>query len=964
MNSFIVVDFETTGTHAKQGDRIIQIGAVTIEDGQIIEQFSTLVNPEQPIPPFITTLTGITNEMVADAPVMEEVLPAFLRLLDGRTFVAHNASFDLNFLQEALLSQGYYPFDGDSIDTVELARFLLPMQESYRLVELAGEFEIQHENPHQADSDAMATAKLFLHLLDLLRELPLVTIQRLQLLVSSFRSDIGKLLTHMEMEKMLTLSFDEAKAPETPMEDDAWDIYRQIALRKRPVGPPVKQELPELSYEFEVFLESLMGEEGTLFQTQPGFRRREEQEAMIRAIYEAIADHVHLFVEAGTGTGKSLAYLIPSVLWAKMNQQQVTISTHTLQLQEQLFQKDIPNLQEALPFGIQVAQLKGRGNYICMRKFEQALLEPTDSTHEMMLSKAQIVTWLTQTETGDYEEISLPPVGNLLWQQIKSDTHSCLNRHCPWFSRCFYFRAKDRAREADLVIVNHALLVSDMQTGSNILPSSDVVIIDEAHQLEEVASQHLGLDYSTVQLVHLLDRLEVDEENGMLDSYGRELIEWNPTLYQSVEELRHDLRRLHVQTKENGLQWTQLLYHWALKRAKETTEIGRATIRYKLTDFHGKDERIRKSTDKLLLSLTQLAEKLELYLNLTKSVEDTVSYPIRSYQTNIRGLLEEMKQTAEAIHLLLAEERPDLVKWMEIESRTSRKHLFLFSSPLDIAEAMKDHLFEKKRSVILTSATLTVKNSFDYLVDRLGFDPKQPENYRTLNLPSPFHYEEQGLLLLPSDLPSIAESEGQYLEAVIQGCLDVILAAEGRTLILFTSYAMLRQVYDGLKSRMPDEEGITLLGHGIDSSNRTKLVRKFQREPKTVLLGTSSFWEGVDIPGEALSCLIIVRLPFAPPNHPLTEGRSEKLKEEKKNPFMTLSLPHAIIRFKQGVGRLIRHHQDRGVIVVFDSRIVESRYGRSFLKSLPPFQTQTGPWIQLRERIKPFLAGMVMDEPS
>ncbi|MGD8189245.1 ATP-dependent DNA helicase DinG [Brevibacillus ginsengisoli] len=964
MNSFIVVDFETTGTHPKQGDSIIQIGAVTIEDGQIIEQFSTLVNPGQPIPPFITVLTGITDEMVADAPVLEEVLPEFLRLLDGRTFVAHNASFDLNFLQEALLSQGYYPFDGDSIDTVELSRFLLPMQESYRLVELADEFEIQHENPHQADSDALATAELFLHLLQLLKELPLVTIQRLQLLVSSFRSDIGKLLRHMEMEKMLSLSFEEAEQAIDSTKDEQWDIYRQLALRKRPNILSAKSDPLYSDYELEVFLESLLGEGGTLSKTQTGYQRREEQEAMIRAIYEAITDEVHLFVEAGTGTGKSLAYLIPSVLWAKMNQQQVMISTHTIQLQEQLFQKDIPNLQQALPFELKVAQLKGRGNYICLRKFEHALLEPTESTHEMFLAKAQIVTWLTQTVTGDYEELSLPPAGNLLWQQIKSDTHSCLNRHCPWFSRCYYFQAKERTRDADLVIVNHALLVSDMQAESNILPPSDVMIIDEAHQLEDVASQHLGLNYSTVQLVQLLDRLEVDEENGMLDSYGRELIEWRPALFQSVENARHELRQSHIQAKEDASQWTQLLYHWALKRAKETTEIGRATIRYKLSDFYGKDERIRKTSDKLIVSLTRFAEQLEAYLNLTKSVEDTFTYSIRSYQTNMRGLLEEIKQTTQAIHILLVEEREDLVKWMEIESRTSRKHLFLFSSPLDIAEAMREQLFEKKRSVILTSATLTVKNSFDYLVERFGFDPKQSKNYRTLSLPSPFHYEEQGLLLLPADLPSIAESDGQYLNAVIQGCIDVILAAQGRTLILFTSYSMLRQVYDGLKTRLPDEEGITLLGHGIDSSNRNKLVRKFQREPRTVLLGTSSFWEGVDIPGDALSCLIIVRLPFAPPNHPLTEGRSEKLKEEKKNPFMALSLPHAIIRFKQGVGRLIRHHQDRGVIVVFDTRIVESRYGRSFLKSLPPFQTKTGTWTQLREMIRPFLNGMLVDEES
>lgn len=961
MNRFIVVDFETTGTQPKNGDSIIQIGAVIIEDGQIIDQFSTLVNPMQPIPPFISALTGITDEMVENAPTLEEVLPEFLRLLNGRTFVAHNVFFDLQFLQEALLSQGYYPFDGDLIDTVELARFLLPMQESYRLVELADEFNIQHDNPHQADSDALATALLFLKLLEMLRELPLVTIQRLQMLVASFRSDIHKLLTSVEMEKMVAIPL-EPTDHVNDTNEEKWDIYRQLALKKRPV-PLTAEAKAYTDFELDVFLESLIGYGGTLSQVYPEYRRREEQEAMIRAIYEAMNDGVHLFVEAGTGTGKSLAYLIPSILWAKQNQEQVMISTHTIQLQEQLFHKDIPHLQKALPFPLTAAQLKGRGNYICLRKFEQSLTDQTDTTHEMMLAKAQLVTWLTQTETGDYEEISLPPAGTLLWQQIRSDAHSCMNRHCPWFSRCYYFRAKERTREADLVIVNHALLASDMQAEGHVLPPSQVIIIDEAHQLEDVASQHLGVDYSTVQLVQLLDRLEPDHDTGILAVFGNELSEAKPFLADQVLDKLGSLRQHHLNAREIAQQWSQLLYHWALKRAKET-EIGRATIRYQLADFHDRDERIVKSSDKLVKLLNNLAAQLEEYLGLAKIADEVPSYTLRSVKTNLEGLVEELKKTAETIHLLLLENQPGLVKWIEIESRTSRKHLFFYASPLDVADALKEQLFAKKHSVILTSATLTVKNSFDYLLERFGMDASEPEQFRTLSLPSPFRYEEQGLMLLPSDLPSIAENENIYLEAVIQGCLDVTRAAEGRTLILFTSYSMLHQVYEGMKARLGEEEGFTLLGHGIDSSNRNKLVRKFQRSPKSVLLGTSSFWEGVDIPGEALSCLIIVRLPFTPPNHPLLEGRSEKLKAERKNPFMTLSLPHAIIRFKQGIGRLIRHHHDRGVIVVFDSRIVESKYGRSFLKSLPPFQTKTGPWPDLREMIKPFLNGMVLNDET
>ncbi|MGC5324602.1 ATP-dependent DNA helicase DinG [Brevibacillus sp. SYSU BS000544] len=965
MDRFIVVDFETTGTHPKNGDTIIQIGAVVIEDGQILDQYTTLVNPNQPIPPFITSLTGITDEMVADAPSMEEVLPDFLRYLDGRTFVAHNASFDLNFLQEALLGQGYYPFDGYVLDTVELARFLLPMQESYRLVELADSFDIQHENPHQADSDALATSELLLHLLLILKEMPLITIQRLQMLVNTFRSDIGALLRHVEMEKMMTCSFD-PEAPTEQSEDENWDTYRQIALRKQKKHwIETKQTFAHM--EIDVLLESLMGEGGALHRENPSFQRRDEQEAMIRAIYAAMDDEVHLFAEAGTGTGKSLAYLIPSILWAKLNQEQVVISTHTIQLQEQLFAKDIPLLQKVLPFDMRAAQLKGRGNYLCLRKFEQTLNDSSDSSHEVMLAKAQIVTWLTQTETGDYEEISLPPAASNLWQQVKSDTHSCLHRHCPWFSRCFYYQAKERAREADLIIVNHALLVSDMDADGGIIPKTPVVIIDEAHQLEEVASQHLGIEYSTAQLMYLLERLETDQEQAILNVYSNELNEWDSSLSTFVQEQMETIRRTHIKARETYLQWSQLLYHWALKRAKETIDIGRATVRYRVGDFSDRNARIITSSEKCKKELAELGANLEELLAPIQKPEKPLSFGVKRCKTDLEGIVQDVKRTIETIHTLLIQDDADLVKWMEIESRTSRKHLFLYALPLHIGQTMREQFFAEKRSVILTSATLTVKNSYDYLLERLGFDANQEQNYRTVTLPSPFDYEQQGLLLLPSDLPSISENERMYLDAVTQGCVDVVRAAEGRTMILFTSYSMLRQVYEGMKQLLSEEEGYTLLGHGIDSSNRSKLVRNFQRESKAVLLGTSSFWEGVDIPGKDLSCLVIVRLPFTPPNHPLLEGRSERLKEEKKNPFMSLSLPQAIIRFKQGVGRLIRHHMDQGVIVVFDSRIVESRYGRSFLASLPPFQTKTGPWVSLREMITPFLdpqKRMVAEEES
>ncbi|MED4581369.1 ATP-dependent DNA helicase DinG [Brevibacillus choshinensis] len=959
MNRLLVVDFETTGSHPRQGDSIIQIGAVAIDDGQVTDSFSTLVNPGQPIPPFITQLTGISEEMVADAPSLEEVFPRLLRMLDGRAFVAHNASFDLQFLQEALLSQGYYAFDGYVLDTVELSRVLMPTQNSYRLGELASELDIEHENPHQADSDAMATAQLFLYLMDILENMPLVTIQRLQMLVSSFRSDIDALLRYVEMEKMATIpQLDAEISPSEP--SGMWDIYRQLALRKREekltasFQRPEHKEVPEIP--FAEMLEGVIGEQGTMPVHVPGYQRRNAQEAMMHAVFEAMEDGTHLLIEAGTGTGKSLGYLLPGIIWAKQNQQQLVVSTNTIQLQEQLFTKEILTLQQTLPFEFTASTLKGRGNYLCLRKFEQALEEPVEgSSQEMRLVKGQMLTWLTQTQTGDVEELSMPPTGQMFWQQVKSDTGSCLNRACPWFSRCYYFQAKDRAKDADVLIVNHALLISDLKAENRILPPYEVAIIDEAHHLEDAATQHMGKQFTTTQLLFLFDRASV-EEGGVLSRLAEEWESWLGAPQPFVSEQLAELRQLSSQLRDKAQHWTQLLYAWASDRAEETTDAGRETVRYRMESFSGKHERIKKSTSKLIESMTAFAEVLERLVQGIPS-EEKPPFALRSLRTDLLGLLNEWQKVVELLHFFLLEQDPGYVYWMEVESRTARKQVHLWAALLKVSDSLSEPLFAQKQSLILTSATLTVKNSFSYVMSRFGLDQLPESRVRTLSLPSPFAYDQQGLLLIPADFPAPAKENDQtYLDAVVQGCIDVVKASKGRTMILFTAHSMLRLVYYAMKERFANaEESYTLLGHGIDSNNRSKLVGLFQTIEKSVLLGTSSFWEGVDIPGEALSALVIVRLPFTPPNHPVYQGRAELLKTEGKNAFMSMALPQAVIMFKQGVGRLIRHHLDRGVVIVLDTRVVESRYGRSFLQSLPPYQVESGPWPTLRERIATFL---------
>lgn len=470
----------------------------------------------------------------------------------------------------------------------------------------------------------------------------------------------------------------------------------------------------------------------------------------------------------------------------------------------------------------------------------------------------------------------------------------------------------------------------------------------------------MGLHYSTVQLQFLMERLHVETPDRLLSQLMYEYTVYIKEKQDDVREIEQNLLKMHADWRDSVQHWSQLLYQWALKQTSETNEIGRISVRYKKRKFQGKKAKIVESCKRVIAHALDYAKEMEqLITRISDDTKENRPYVLGSLLTDARGLFEDTRRAAERLHTLFLADEPRYVYWMELESRTSRKHVYFFAAPLEVAGPLVEKLFQDRRSLTLTSATLTVKHSFDYMKECYGLDRLPPERVRTLALNSPFEYQKQGLVLIPSDFPSLGKGMEQvYLDSVIQGCADVIRASSGRTLILFTSYTMLRQVYEGIKELL-DGEGFTLLGHGIDSSNRTKLIKKFKESDQAVLLGTNSFWEGVDVPGHALSSLVIVRLPFLPPNHPVLEARSEQIKEEGRNPFMSLALPHAVIRFKQGVGRLIRHHRDKGVIIVFDARVIEARYGRAFLQSLPPFQMETGPWTTLREQITPFL----LDQP-
>ncbi|WP_167577451.1 ATP-dependent DNA helicase DinG [Ammoniphilus sp. YIM 78166] len=937
MNKFLVVDFETTGNKAKDGDQIIQIGAVLMEDGDIISQFSSLVNPGIPIPTFIQQLTQIDDEMVKDAPTIDEILPQMLPLLDGAVFVGHNVYFDLGFLQQALAEHGYLPFSGPTIDTVELSRLLLPNQTGYKLTDLALELDVEHDTPHQADSDALATAQILQSLLEKLNRLPYMVLQHLTELTKGFASDISDLIKYVEQKRLMQGSVERDEHP-------GLEMFRQLAVRIR--GGRT-EDSPAQDPAYEDFMKDIRSKlEGEM----SDFEWRPAQMDMMSQVYDALSKSQHVLIEAGTGTGKSLAYLIPAFYWSKVSGEKVVISTHTIQLQEQLYTRDLPLLERIFEQGIHGALLKGRSNYLCLRKYEQSVMEPADN-FDIQLSKGQMMIWLTETDTGDIEELNLPPGGQVFWRQVQSDAHSCLSNQCPWFSRCYYFAARRKAQESDVIITNHSLLLTDLKADQRILPPYRYAIIDEAHHFEEVASHHLGLSLSSIQVENYLAELGSERGMGILEKLDREWSSVPESSHEGREQLKGCINEL-MEGREVIREWITRLYQWGIRSGREGTEAGRLVKRFSHLDWSDKAGRdTLQSTSYVVEWLTLFQQSLEkIYIPL--SADKGLPFTFRGLLTDLHGAIREGQRIRQLIQQMLLDPEVDNIHWIELDTRTNRRPVYLYRVPIDVAPLLQEQFFAEKESVVLTSATLSVNQSFAYSLKRVGLDEQQ---VATIQHPSPFDYRKQTLFCVPSDSPALSSgNEEHFNHYLIDSLAQLSRVTEGRMLVLFTSYQMLRQVYEPLKERLA-QDGITVLGHGMDSSSRTKLTKLFKQTKKCILLGTSSFWEGVDIPGDDLSCLVIVRLPFWPPNHPVIEARSEYIKSNRGNPFMDMSVPQAVIRFKQGFGRLVRTQKDKGVVIVFDKRIVESRYGQYFVKSLPETPLHYRPFNQLLPMVEEWL---------
>ncbi len=611
-----------------------------------------------------------------------------------------------------------------------------------------------------------------------------------------------------------------------------------------------------------------LGSDGELAREVPGFAARAQQQQMAAAVEAALADQTSLIVEAGTGTGKTFAYLVPALLSGR----KVIVSTGTRHLQDQLFHRDLPTVRSALGVPLRAALLKGRANYLCHHRLAATRSEGRLAARQQVDQLERIFDWSGRTRSGDIAELSSVPEDAAIWPRVTSTAENCIGQQCEWFAKCHVLKARRAAQEADLVVINHHLLCADLalkeEGFGELLPGVDAFIIDEAHQLPDTAAQFFGASLSSRQLQELAQ--------DSVTEYLRETAELEglPDLARRLERQVQDVR-LALGKGEQRAPWSRL----------------------------ANDPELQTRLGALRDALTALAAALGSQAERSRGLDNCHQRAVK--------LQAALVQCTE-------QPPPDHIHWFETYRQSFRVNL----TPLDVADTFSSRRHQLPSCWVFTSATLSVNGSFEHFARRLGL-----EDAATLELDSPFDYRSNALFYVPQGLPEPAHEA--YTDRVLDEAERIIRACGGRTFLLFTSYRALHIA----QRRLRDSCRFPLLVQG--SAPRNELLERFRELGNAVLLGTSSFWEGVDVRGEALSCVIIDKLPFASPGDPVLQARIDALSDRGGNPFMDEQLPHAVITLKQGVGRLIRDVDDRGVLVICDPRLLSKRYGRVFLNSLP-----------------------------
>ncbi len=915
-STFVSIDLETTGLEAGT-DRIVEVGAVRVTEGVVEARYESLVNPGMSMPSDISYLTGITDDDLVDAPDIDTVLREALEFCGDSPLVAQNATFDLAFLAAAADNRPEFLIGRYGVfDTLPLARALMPRMRSHRLAALTGFFGIETGRAHRALDDADVTATVFLRLLDVLDQVGPAILSRMaamadpqiRLLVEAARERSGDTLEPFAVP-------DHGAAGEELLR---YDVVRGEQYVRVPREERLEVDLDTAEQQF--------GAQGAIAAELPEYEERREQLEMMRAVGDALNNGIDLVVEAGTGVGKSLAYLVPAVQFAVLNGERVVISTNTRNLQEQLFNKDVPFLERALDVGFSVALLKGRSNYLCRERWARVLergLSP-----EERAGLLPVALWEAETTSGDVSELAAVQRRNYLWSRISADGGPCLGQKCPHNDTCYLQRARRASQSSHIVVVNHSLLFSDSETDGRVLGEYSFLICDEAHNLERVATEHIGRRANVWRARTTLDSVYRRDggDDGVLPDILSKLRKGadGGVISTAAEAAERGIGEAETARKDLEMFFKVLnARHQDLNNGRPV-EYGK--LRYRPED--PVSSLVGPELDAVSTSLTHLVETMTTLADLVTDSglesTDSITQALQYENERVARLREDVVFLAEGADR-------ESVFWLEVRSYGDVRECELRSAPVSVAERMHEFLYTKLDSLILTSATLTVDGSFEFFCERLGLDALADWQLVTMDVGSPYDYSRQAISIVAQymDEPS---SRG-FNQAVADLVVKLAMPATGGTLVLFTSRSSLDTVFKLVRDRFTASGKLLLAqGHGAP---RTALLEEFARETESVLLATSSFWEGVDVPGRSLEQLVIVKLPFPVPSDPVVEAHCERYDQAGEHSFSRYMVPRTAIGLRQGFGRLIRSSTDMGGVIFLDSRLASRRYGSRLLDQLP-----------------------------
>lgn len=925
MKELVVIDVETTALEPKKGE-IIEVAAIRydITTKREIGRFVRLCKPSRPISFETTSITGITNEMVADSEPFSAVVEELADFIGDSLLLAHNASFDRSWLTYHGLNVAKCTW----FDSFSLASIAWPEAESYNLLSLVqqyGEMVVttkkrsttvqQRDEPHSAEAsllrarlrkgtargehsaafDCEMTWRLFVRLQD-------------ELMVSA------------EAKGQITIALEKAQL------NHYIDLFT-IDSDHSPVGKKRVEDLEKVVPARTLAdLGDIFSKTGLLQQHLPGYQYRVQQEEMAGIVAAAIAAEEKALIEAPTGTGKTFAYLVPSLMAAR-NGKRVLISTHTKHLQDQLIDEDIPRLNRFLGLDVRYTSLKGRRNYICQQRLLQLLGRPRLKEEDSLLL-AKMLVWLDQGGSGDLTRLSLTHQrSDLLWY-IHADATSC-RLMCDKEGPCPYQRARRAAEQAQLVVVNHALLTR-MTTGSEKSLGADVIIADEAHQLESAARGATAISLADIRLRELLAPVLQAAQAHADQTRERHLIAETTSLVTQYRELIDAVGVFMRQHTQRG----ELRLSTGLRRSATWTKVAALA--------------------------NQWDGRLKFIIGLTESLAGSPS-PASPEEIKVARIVadavRELTVFGQEVHRFFAGDE-DRIQWVEVREMHTTGHragealrpeIILHDVALSVASTLSS-LLQTTPTVVMTSATIAVGGTFDYIKQRLGFQPD-----REIVLSSPFSLELAMGIFVATDTP--APGTPPYDRYIAQVVGDVSTLLGGRTLVLVTSRSAVLALYR-LLNRMLNKATIKLYGQDINGG-RANLVRRFRRENRSVLVGTDSFWEGIDIPGASLSCVIIPKLPFANPYDPVIEAVAEA---EGLNAFSDLTVPRMILKLRQGIGRLIRSDQDRGAVIILDARIHSATYGDAVMNSLPTGSIMVGSSAGILEMLTDFFGAETLEQ--